>query len=103
MGKRGKRPDSRRGHSLENDLDNLLGDLCVKYGFCTRLDPADLIRDGQVLTATKFAYAVIEAEGMTPETELTHMKNIERIFRKRYGESISENSYQPPIDAPFFG
>ena len=80
-------------HGLIRDLDDLLRDLCVKWGFCNRLSAAALMHDHPVLTAGDFAIAVLEAEGMKPALEKAWRRRIAQLFADRYGNSVSESSF----------
>jgi hypothetical protein len=57
----------KRRESLADDLDLVIGDLCVQWGFCNQLDAAELVREHSTLTGDIFAAAVLAAEGMSPE------------------------------------
>jgi hypothetical protein len=80
-------------HDLSKDLGFLLGDLCRDWGFCNRLSAADLDTAGGVLTAIDFARAVLQAEGMNPESEANWDREIRERFVERLGPSVSEESY----------
>jgi len=51
----------RRGETLAEDFDILLGELCRIHGFCNQLSGADLLANGEPLTAERFAIAVLVA------------------------------------------
>ena len=88
--------DRRRGETLAEDLDVLLGDLCRLWGFCNQLSGAELLGCGQILTAERFAHAVLIAEGFPqPEDELTWTERFRHIFTLRYGPSIAPADYRP--------
>ena len=83
----------KRKPALEDDLNLLIGDLCSQWGFCNRLSADDIVVAGQTLSADKFAEAVFRAEGMNPEYELEWRRRIGRLFKDRYGNSISPEEY----------
>jgi hypothetical protein len=88
--------DRRRGETLADDLDLLLGDLCRLYGFCNHLSGAELLRRGQILTAERFAHDVLVAEGFDePQYEVSWTGEFRRIFTLRYGARISQADYRP--------
>lgn len=64
------------------------------WGFCTRLTGAELLKDRARLTSMDFAYALVRAEGLDPETsEFT--KKIKKRFELRYRtDQISPSEYQ---------
>src|SRR5215203_7047226 len=64
----------KRGRTLADDLDILLGDLCTGWGFCNDLSGEQLVRDHDSLTGDAFAIAVLGAEGFNPETELKYRR-----------------------------
>jgi hypothetical protein len=82
-----------RRDTLEEDLNILIGDLCVLCGYCNDLSGAKLVQDHPVLTDDAFACAVLIAEGLNPETSPDH-KMIRNRFRMRYGSSISKRDYK---------
>jgi hypothetical protein len=83
----------KRRDTLEEDLNILIGDLCVLCGYCNDLSGAKLVQDHPVLTDDSFARAVLIAEGHNPETS-PHFKMIRNRFRIRYGSSISKRDYE---------
>ena len=82
----------KRKMDLIADLDLLINDLCVMWGFCNQLRADDLISPGEILDADAFACAVLKAEGLNPETS-QYRKPICRKFIERYGPSVSEEGY----------
>jgi hypothetical protein len=84
-----------RKPDLAADLDILLGDLCVIWGFCNQLSGDELVRKHQLITGDIFAQAVLEAEGMDAETELTWRRKIKQVFTARYGQSVSARDFTP--------
>ena len=83
----------RRGATLEEDLQVLLGDLCKSGGFCSA-SIYDVITGDEPLTAEAFAHAVLLAEGWpNPESEYEYRPQFVRLFTERYGPSISARDY----------
>lgn len=70
---------------MERELFYLLGDLCVKWGFC--ISDYDRITKSEYYSAEQFAEDVIRAEGMNPEHELKWMRRIAERFRERFGDN----------------
>ena len=91
---------TRRKPDLGEDLQGLLDFLCVQWGFCTRLAAADLIQAGTRLQASEFAGAVLRAEGMDPDQNRKWMRRISDLFERRYGPSVSPESFLADADAP---
>jgi hypothetical protein len=87
-----RRWSEKRRDTLE-DLNILIGDLCVLCGYCNDLRGAKLVEDHPVLTDDAFARAVLIAEGMKPDTSADY-KMIRNRFRMRYGSSISKREYE---------
>ena len=86
----------KRGATLAEDLDILLGDLCVHWGFCNSLSGLELINRQRPLTPEAFASAVLVAEGFAkPELELEWSRKVRQLFIDRYGETISLSDYAP--------
>jgi hypothetical protein len=83
----------KRKTDLSNDLDSLLDDLCREWGFCNRPAALDLVTEGALLSASEFARAVLQAEGMNSEYETGWMRRIQERFIARYGISVSPESY----------
>ena len=90
-----KRWSEKRGASLAEDLDILLGDLCVLWGFCNHLSGAQIVARHGNVTGDDFAVAVLTAEGMTPELEIEWHRKLKRLFADRYGSEASEQTYPP--------
>jgi len=84
---------SKRKANLIDDLNLLLDDLCVGWGFCNALRADDLIQPGKVLSAEEFACAVLQAEGMNAEFEPGWRRRMQNKFIERYGSSVSEESH----------
>jgi len=82
----------KRKADLVADLDLLINDLCVIWGFCNQLRAHDLISLGETLDADTFACAVLKAEGLNPATS-QYRKPISRKFIERYGPTVSKESH----------
>jgi hypothetical protein len=78
----------KRCEDLAGDLDILLGDLCTRWGFCNRLTGTGLVRNHDYLTLGSFATAVLIAEGMNPDLQISWHRKIREVFRRRYGEAF---------------
>jgi hypothetical protein len=83
----------RRGETLIDDIEILLGDLCKGGGFCSAL-PDDVLATGDPLTAEGFANAALRAEGWPePEREYEFRPQLMKLFTERYGPAISAADY----------
>ena len=83
--------------TFEEDLEVLMGDLIVHWGLCNRtLFAIDLIEQGSgTVDAEAFARAVLLADGKNPEYEPGLVRDIKRLFTKRYGHTkMSIHDYQ---------
>jgi hypothetical protein len=77
---------------LEADLNAVLYYLCADWGYCdTGLSGADFI--GQEFTADQITCRIMKAEGMNPESDIKHRRNLRRFFKDRYGDAISAQNY----------
>lgn len=91
---------TKRKSDLSEDLKGLLYFLCVEWGFCTNLTAADLIQAGTRLEASEFARAVLQAEGMDPVYHPKWQRRISDLFERRYGPSVSHESFLADANAP---
>jgi hypothetical protein len=87
---------TKRKADLVEDLNLLLGDFCMQWGFCNQLRAEHLLQPGKVLTAEEFAWAVLEAESMKAEYEPEWRRRMRDKFVARYGPSVSLESYVAP-------
>ena len=88
------RLSERRGATLEEDLQILLGDICKAGGFCSA-SLFDVLDVDEPLTAEAFAHAVLLAEGWPdPENEYEYRPDFVRLFTERYGPTITARDYQ---------
>ena len=90
-----RRWSEKRRDDLAEDLDILLGDLCVIWGFCNRLSGAELVRDHPRLTGDLFATAVLRAEGWTSDHHGDWHGHIMGVFGHRYGPAVSKTDFVP--------
>ena len=86
---------TKRGDSLADDLDILLGELCVQWGFCNGLSAEDLLSEHHEVTSDAFAIAVLAAEGMDTQIEIEWLGKLKRLFADRYGGAASAQTYTP--------
>ena len=79
---------------MEREINYLLYDLCVIWGFCIPPNKNDEICKRTNLTAEQFANEVIEADGMKPEHEKQWIRKIAGKFRERFGvEEINQSTF----------
>lgn len=79
---------------MKQELQYLLYDLCLDWGFCIQPEDAEQIYRQTTLTADEFALAVVEFEGMNPEHEQEWIRKIADKFRERFGdEKISSSTF----------
>jgi hypothetical protein len=91
-----RRWSEKRRDDLAGDLDILLGDLCVIWGFCNRLTGTSLVQDHPCLTGDLFATAVLTAEGWTANHHGDWHARIARVFCGRYGRrTVSQADFMP--------
>ncbi|MDN5204605.1 hypothetical protein QQ008_24650 [Fulvivirgaceae bacterium BMA10] len=70
---------------MERELNYLLADLCIKWGFCIPSDSRRDISKAEYYHARDFAKDVVEAEGMNPEHETRWVRKISDKFKERFG------------------
>ena len=86
----------RRAENLAEDLDILLGDLCVVWGFCGGLTGWELTHEGKTITAADFAQAVVASEeDMDSHTAASWLPRISDAFVQRHGPSVSAKDFGP--------
>jgi len=79
---------------MERELNYLLDDLCVRWGFCIPPLNAESISKEVSISACDFASLVLEAEGMNPLSEKKWQKRISNVFKDRFGaEKIHKSSF----------
>ncbi len=70
---------------MERELNYLLADLCVKWGFCIPSNDMEKISKSETYNAENFAVDVLAAEGMNSEHEIKWLRRISERFRERFG------------------
>ncbi|UTW45409.1 hypothetical protein KFE80_00285 [bacterium SCSIO 12696] len=79
---------------IDRNIDNLLGELCIKWGFCLPPKEHHRIASACSWDAESFARDVVESEGLNPEYEVGHVRSIRNKFIEVLGSNVykSENS-----------
>lgn len=85
----------KRSEKLDEDLDILLGDLCIIWGFCNGLTGWELAHKGNIITANSFAQAVISAEGLNASEANAWLPRLWEVFTARYGDEVTEKGFMP--------
>ncbi|MHB1204076.1 MAG: hypothetical protein ACYCZX_00800 [Rhodospirillaceae bacterium] len=86
----------KRAESLAEDLDILLGDLCVIWGLCGGLTGWELTHEGKTITAEAFAHAVVALdEDIDPAAAAGWLPKISAVFVERYGPVVSAKGFRP--------
>jgi hypothetical protein len=85
--------NKQRGETLEDDLDILLSDLCVIWGFVGGLTGWELAHDGGTITADSFAQALLAAQEMTAHEAASWLPKIKAVFTERYGTAVSKVTF----------
>jgi hypothetical protein len=88
-------PIRKRDPDLAEDLNLLIEDMCRKWGFCNRLWAEQILTNDEALTADAFAVAVLMAEGMDTRPGAPWYLELRRLFKRRYGVSVSKATYAP--------
>ena len=70
---------------MEREIDYLLCDLCVNWGFCIPPVKAEEISRKSYWEAAEFAKEVVIAEGKNPEYEKQWVQKISNKFSERFG------------------
>lgn len=73
---------------LNKEIEYLLKDLCVEWGFCIPPVDAERIAGMNKLEADEFACLVLDAEGMKPEYEKQWRFKIRNKFIEKFGDEI---------------
>jgi len=68
-----------------SEIECLLHDLCVDWGFCIPPQEAERIAELPFLEAEDFACQVLIAEGMNPEYEKQWKRKIRNKFIEKFG------------------
>lgn len=79
--------------TMEAELKKLLGELCLNQGFCLPSNEVKNIISKKHLYAEEFTKLVLVGEGMNPEIEIRHFRNIKRIFSDLYGNELHESDF----------
>ncbi len=80
--------------SLKSELEKLLGQICVEWGFCLQGNEYEEITESNKIDATSFALAVLRAEGFEPpENEIEWLRRLKNRFINHFGCSEA-NSFQ---------
>lgn len=79
---------------MERELNYLLYDLCVHWGFCIPPQTAERISKEKYFSADDFAEEVVEAEGLIPEYEKKWVRKIAEKFKEHFGcDEISISNF----------
>jgi len=73
-------------------LQLLIHDLCVDWGFCNDLSAQELVKKSNEISADQFAEAVLWAENMIPDYNQEWRRRIKRRFVDWFGHSKIEFS-----------
>lgn len=83
---------------MERELIYLLGDLCVKWGFCIPADDYNQISKADYYQADEFGKDVVKAEGMDPDFETQWVQKIADRFKERFGHhEIKVSSFKDRV------
>ncbi len=77
---------------MEREINYLLADLCVIWGFCIPPDDEIEISKADFLDAESFGRAIVSAEGMDPDTDTKWVKEIANKFKERFGTDEIDKS-----------
>ena len=77
---------------MERELNYLLTDLCVIWGFCIPAQEHQEIIEAENYDANQFARDVVTAEGMNEDFEIKWVKRIAERFKERFGASYIEST-----------
>jgi len=78
---------------MEKDIEKLLYDLCVDWGFCIPPQDSKSLKQSDHLEADEFACAVLVAEGMDADIEVQWRRKIRNRFIERFGPKLSVHDY----------
>lgn len=88
---------ARKKRSLQRDLEFLLSDLCVEWGFCIPPVYAVKIAQSKELDGDEFAKAVLIAEGMNLEYEKQWYRRIRSRFETKFGLAVAAHAYNEEL------
>lgn len=76
---------------MKKDIEILINDLCVEWGFCIPTTDKEKILSLDCLNADQFACLILEAEEMNPEYEIKWRRKIRTSFSEKFGNEIEIN------------
>ena len=79
--------------TMEIELKILLDELCLNQGFCLKDNDFENIISKKHLYADEFSKLVLIGEGLNPDTEVKHFRNIKKIFSDLFGNELQESDY----------
>lgn len=92
MGTKPLRADS----TLEEHLENFLGELCVDWGFCSIPDDVwQRIVTSRILTADQFAHDILTAEGFITDYESHWFRELRQRFVGKFGAEARAEDFGP--------
>lgn len=77
---------------MDRKIENLLDELCVQQGFCLSLKERDRIASQGAWEADSFARDIITSEGLNPEYETRHFRDIRNKFIEVFGSAEYRDS-----------
>ncbi len=77
---------------MEREINYLLVDLCVIWGFCIPSKDQIEISKAEYYSSEDFAKDVVDAEGMNSEYEKKWVKKITGKFKERFGGNEIDKS-----------
>ena len=72
-------------HTLKSDLERILGDLCVDYGFCLSNNDFEAISSMKNMTPDNFVSAVFVADRTGKKDREVYAPIFKKIFIARFG------------------
>ena len=79
---------------MEREINYLLYDLCVIWGFCIPPKNSEEISKKTCFNAKEFATSILLAEGMNPDYEKKWIQKIATKFEERFGTyEIDKNTF----------
>ena len=79
---------------MEREINYLLADLCVKWGFCIPTNEQIEISKAEFHNSKDFAKDVVNAEGLDADYENKWVRKISERFRERFGTNeIDTNTF----------
>lgn len=68
------------------EIKKYLDFICVEFGFCLPPTKVDELQSRDVYTADDFVREILQIEGMNPELEQKHFRELKKEFVARFGE-----------------